>query len=217
MQANVADAVHPIFCRVLELADRLHAGQTPSWDDERHALRKLLGAMEPQESPELDLLDISDMDTPEQERFLSLSSIRYALTAWLDGYLGACPLWGERWRQQPLEAELYGEAHGPGKFWEEVRYAETRGDRNALEVALWCAALGHSATWPGNAASLAHWQKRVQGMLERLTPSWAAPGCLPTSPRELFVPSDLPLRRLAFAFLGGVALVAPLVAAWWLH
>lgn len=217
MQALIADIVHPIFRRVIMLRDRLDAGESPAWDTERSALRELLDALGPGDAPahnaRQDGSDLSDLGTPAEQQRLTRATLRYVLTCWLDEFLGQHPAWGPRWRNHPLEAAIYGTIQGSRKFWEEARYAETRGDRDTLEVALWCAALGYSGTWRGKPESLKAWQTRVQALLDRTTPAWSMPGCLAPSPRERALPTDLPARRLAFSLLLGFSLAAPLLAA----
>jgi type VI secretion system protein ImpK len=216
MQARIADIVHPIFRYVLALRDRLDAGESLQWDHERSTLRKLLDAFGPEDAPVRDSredgFDLSELGTPAEQRRLTQATIRYALTCWLDELLGQHSAWGPRWREQPLEAEVYGSIQGSRKFWEEARYAETRGDRDTLEVILWCVALGYCGAWRGKPETLRTWQTRVQAMLDRTAPVWSMPGCLAPSPRERAMPTDLPTRRLAFSVLLGFALVAPVVA-----
>lgn len=216
MQARIAELVYPFFGRVLELRDRLDAGAAPEWDEERSALRKLLDAMRPDGAAEDAALrfDLSELITPAEQERLMFAAIRFALTAWADELLGEHYAWGQRWREQPLEAAVFGSLQGKSKFWDEARYAETRGDRDALEVMLWCAALGYSEAWPGNPESLRAWQERIQEMLNRSMPDLALPSSLAVSPRDRTMPSDLPMRRLVFAALVGIALAAPPMALW---
>jgi hypothetical protein len=209
MQAHIADIVHPIFRHGLALRDRLEAGDAVQWDQERANLRKLLDALVPEDAPTLDApadgFDLSELGTPAEQRRLTQANIRHVLICWFDELLGQ--------RDQPLEAEIYGTVQGPRKFWEEVRYAETRGDRDTLEVVLWCVALGYAGAWRGKPETLRTWQARVQALLDRTAPVWSMPGCLAPSPRERALPTDLPTRRLTFSVLLGFALVTPLLAA----
>ena len=151
MQARIADIVHPIIGRVLELRDRLEAGESPQWDDERLILRELLDALVPEDAPTHDAgpedFDLSEHGAPEEQWRLTQTTIRYTLTCWLDEFLGEHSAWGPRWREQPLETEIYGTMPGNHKFWDEARYAETRGDRDTLEIAFWCVALGYRGAW----------------------------------------------------------------------
>jgi type VI protein secretion system component VasF len=215
MQACIADLVHPIFRRVLELRDRLSAGESPLWDDERSALRELLDTLGPGDTPARnawpDQFAFSEQGAPEDQRRLTQATIRYVLTCWLDEYLGQHSAWGPSWREQPLEAELYGTLQGR-KFWDEARYAETRGDRDTLEVVFWCAALGYNGAWRGMPQILQAWQARVQELLDRTAPVLALPASRAPSSLERALPTDLSTRRLAFSLLLGVSLAAPLLA-----
>jgi hypothetical protein len=214
MQARIADLVHPIICHVLGLRDRLDVGEALQWDHERRALRKLLDALGPEDAPARadDGFDMSELGSPAEQRRLTQATIRHVLICWLDEILGQHSAWGPRWREKPLEAVVYGTVQGSRKFWEEARYAETRGDRDTLEVVLWCVALGYGGAWRGKPETLTAWQARVLALLDRTAPLWTMPGCLASSPRERQMPTDLPTRRLAFSVLLGFALVAPLLA-----
>ena len=213
MQANIAELVHPVFDRVLNLRDRLAAGNAPHWDDERAALRELLDAIRPADArPEA--FDLSEQETPGEEQRLTLATIRYALTCWLDEFLCRHSAWGRRWREAPLEAELYGGVQDRRKFWDEARYAETRHDRAALEVILWCVGLGFAGVWQGRAETLQAWRERVQSLLDRTAPVWTMPASLTPPMHERPLPTDLPTRRLAFVLLLGFSLAAPLLAIW---
>ncbi len=216
MQARIADMVHPIFRHVLAVHDRLDAGEALQWDHERARLRELLDALGPEDVAAIDAqedgFDLSEPGTPGAQRRLTQATIRYALTCWCDELLGQHSAWGPRWRELPLEAEIYGTVQGSRKFWEEARYAETRGDCDTLEVVLWCAALGHCGGWRGKPETLKAWQARVQTLLARTAPVSSLPGCLAPSPRERALPTDLPTRRLTFSLLLGGALIVPLLA-----
>jgi type VI protein secretion system component VasF len=212
MQSQIADLVHPVIHRVLRLRERLDAGELPQCDHERAALKELLGRLSPAQAQ--DGFDFAGAEPAEAER-LSRATIRCALTCWLDELLAGHSAWGPRWRDQPLEAETYPNAGGHRRFWEEARYAETRGDRDALEVILWCVALGFAGAWRGTPETLKAWQTRVTALLDRTTPACAMPASL-APPAERLMPTDLPTRRLVFSLILGFALLAPLlvVLAW---
>ncbi len=213
MQARIADLTQPIFGRVLELRDRLEAGEAPQWDHERSALRALLDALVPESDRRANHLDFSGQGAREEQRRLTQATIRYALTCWLDEFLGDHSAWGPRWRECPLESEMHGTMPSCQKFWDEARYAETRGDRDTLEVVLWCAALGYRGAWRNKQETLRAWQGRVQDLLDRTAPVWTMPAVLAPPPGERALPTDLPTRRLEFSLLLAFSLAAPLLAA----
>ncbi|HZZ81208.1 MAG TPA: DotU family type IV/VI secretion system protein [Gemmataceae bacterium] len=214
MQARIAELVHPVFRYVLALPDRLDAGEALQWDHERATLTQMLAALAAPDAPARDALevefDFSEQADPETQASLTLAAIRHALTCWIDEFMSQQSAWGRRWREEPLEAEIY---HGAPlrKFWEEARYAETRGDRDALEVIFWCVALGYCGAWRGKPDTLQAWQMRVQALLDRTAPAWTMPASLTPSPREREMPTDLPTRRMAFSLLVGGALMLPVL------
>src|SRR5207249_1782058 len=117
MQANLADIVHPIVNHGISLRDRLDAGESLDWAYERSTLKERLAALGAEPASLLDVDEplmfdfLAQADHDDLSR-LTQATIRYALTAWLDEFLGGFP-------DSTLEAELFGAAEASAKFWEE--------------------------------------------------------------------------------------------------
>lgn len=216
MQAATADFVQPIINAGITLYDRLDAGEPVEWDHERAILKKLLGML-PADQPavalgpdEIDFGFSTPDDAAERSR-LTQAAIGYALTAWLDDFLSQHSTWGPRWRADTLEVELYGSHTSSSKFWDEARYAETRGDLDTLEVMYWCVMLGFRGDWNAKPQQLEPWAKRVRVLLEPPAQAWAMPAAdLALLARDSIMPVDWPYRSMVFSVLLAFALTAPL-------
>lgn len=215
MRTAMAAAVQSVFDAGISLRERLEAGEPLEWDRERAFLKAQLAVLQTDAvdrevpGPDEIAFDFSMPDNPAERRRLTRKTIRFALTCWLDDFLGYYSAWGPRWRQEPLENELYDLPPAGSKFWDEARYAGTRGDIDALEVMYWCALLGYRGDWRAEPERVAAWAARVRTMLQRNTQPWTMPASLAPSPQDTLTPSILPYRSMIFSLLMGVALISP--------
>src|SRR4051812_6771333 len=119
MREEIANLVHPVLARGLDLRDRLLSGEGPPFDAEQSALiGLLLGEREARRWPEFGGDDPSAKSGPwsvvggpsekaaggEQELFLGA---RYALACWLDETFILDTPWSQRWNEYKLEVRLY--------------------------------------------------------------------------------------------------------------
>jgi type VI secretion system protein ImpK len=170
MQPALADVVHAVLLRGLDLKTRLENGHVPSLDVEQAVLKDLLLAeSETGRIPEYGF----DRDRPrgklndaagrqsstEKGDFLG---VRYALVCWLDElFTRGDSDWAARWNEQKLEVELYGSNDRSWRFWQQAHLAQSRATDEALEVFYLCVMLGfrgdlrdqeeHLQQWAGSA------------------------------------------------------------------
>lgn len=206
MQTSLADAVFAVLARGIGLRERVDAGAPLDWDAERAGLQAALAALAGPAGEagdldgELDLV-FSEHGSPEERARLTRTTLQYALWCWLDEWLP--PDWRPR-----EDARLTADA---GRFWDEARYAETRGDLDALEGMYLCVMLGFRGAWRNEPALLDAWVTRVRAKVAQDRPAWTMPASLAV-PRLEPAPEDSPYRRLAYSALLTCALVGPLLA-----
>ena len=151
MQPALADIVHAVLLRGLDLKKRLEEGPSPSLDVEQAVLKDLLLAeSETARIPEYGL----DRDRPRGKldgaANESLSAgkgdflgVRYALVCWLDElFTRGNSDWAANWNEQKLEVELYGSNDRSWRFWQQAQLAQSRATDDALEVFYLCVMLG---------------------------------------------------------------------------
>lgn len=216
MQAVIADLVHPIFQRGIALRAGLEAQEPLDWLQERTALKEMLARLNADAATGLDGLDEIDFDfampnEAEERGRLTRATVRYALTAWLDEFFSHHSAWGLRWREAPLEAEAYGRRTPGSKFWDEARYAQTRGDLDTLEVMYLCVMLGFRGDRRTKPAQVADWTQRVRTLLEQSAPKWTMPASLAPSAREAKLPDAWQYRGMVFSVLMAATLVLPMM------
>lgn len=219
MLATIADLAHPLFQAGLALRERLNIGEMLHRDPEQERFLQMLDALDAvifleNDSSDLLPIDFAEPSADERER-LTQATVRYLLVCWLDELIGA-GIQGESWREQPLETFLYAQTTGSTKFWDEARYAEARGDRDALEVAYWCVMLGFRGCRSDTPAEVDAWTQRVRMVLARPLESTAMPASLepPLSGRQPILKGGH--RPWAFAFYVALTVLAPIVGlvAW---
>ena len=211
MQAFIADAVHDFINGGLSLRDRLEAGETLERDRERSTFLLQLAVLDADAEMDAGLV------FSEQGSFVDLgamtrSTIRYALTCWLDEWLMHYSPAGSAWGERTLEAELFDNHDAGAEFWDEARYAETRGDLEALEVMHLCVMLGFRGRWRDKPEQLDAWATRIRVKLEQAAHPWAMPACLEPPAETLTGADDFPLRRMAFSMLLTFSLLLPFAA-----
>ena len=220
MKTALASAVHPILQHGIALCARRDADQPIAWQQELVELRRLFMPLNPERLHD-DMFEEFDFDvatgnaSEEQDR-LTRRTVRYALACWLDDLLQ--PTSAPHLRERLFEAELIGSSEGAGKFWEEARYAETRGDVDALEVMHLCVLLGFRGEWRRQPLEVEAWAQRVGRRLDSAPPSWTMPASLEPSLTSAPASTGLPSRRLAFSLLASPTLLVPAaVVLWWRH
>ncbi len=219
MNTPLADAVHSFFSLGISLRDRLEAGESVQADGEKQDMERLLSALDASSADDANGLigfDFAQQDTLEDRQRLTQVTVRYALTCWMDEWLEQFSPQGQCWRQRSLEATLFGTDEGGAKFWEEARYAETRGDLDALEVMHLCVMLGFRGDRRNKLDQVGPWVTRIRARLAQGHKPWTMPASLDSMPCEQRRASGAPVRRLTYSLLLAVALVTPLaLTLWW--
>jgi hypothetical protein len=215
MQAPIADAVHALFNHGLSLRDRLEGGEPVQWALEQTRLKQLLAFFDTQAEDSLESenelgLVFSERGSPEEFDRLTLATIRYALTCWLGEWFAHDRPEGT------LERELVAGSDAGAKFWEEARYADTRGDLESLEVMFLCVMLGFRGNQRDKPEQLEAWAARTRAKLEQAVQSRAMPAGLEPPVYASAHADGLPVRRMAFSVLLTLSLMLPLVLVlWW--
>ncbi len=210
MQAVLADGVYAVFNRGIALRDRLEAGDSVDWEREQQHLHRLLSAFA-NDAGALSGDDFgfvfSEQGSKEERRRLTRATIGFALTCWLDEWLTF---------YAPPDARLpekFGGADSGAKFWDESRYAETRGDLDALEAMHLCVMLGFRGNWRSQPAQVEAWAARIRAKLEPAAQTWTTPASLEVPRFDRTRLDDRPLRRMAFSLLLTFSLLLPLALA----
>ena len=211
MQVPIAAAVHNIINSALSLRDRLEAGETIPFDRERVKFVQQLARFAGDAKKDLGL-GFSEQGSSEELDAMTRSTVRYTLTCWLDEWFTHYSTQGSAWRERTLEAELFNNHDAGAKFWDEARYAETRGDLVALEVMHLCVMLGFRGKWRDRPAQIDAWATRIQMKLEQTVQPWAMPACLKQPAEALARADDSPLRHMAFSMLLTISLILPVAA-----
>src|SRR5262249_28154946 len=154
MREEIANLVHPVLARGLDLRDRLLSGEDPPFDVEQSALiGLLLNEREARRWPEFGGDDPSGKSgqwpavsgpserapAGEQEPFLGA---RYALACWLDEMFILDTPWSQRWNEYKMEMRLYASNDRAWRFWDQAKLAADRGGMDAFEVYFLCVMLG---------------------------------------------------------------------------
>jgi type IV/VI secretion system ImpK/VasF family protein len=213
MQPPIAEAVLAIFNCGLTLRDRLEAGESLQWDLERATLKQLLSVFLTRADDTSEFgneLVFSEHGSAEERSRLSQATIRFALTCWLDEWFTRYSTQAPRWRERTLETELFGSTEGGTKFWDEARYAETRGDLIALEAMHLCVMLGFRGAWRDKPAQVETWAARIRLKLQQAAPTWTMPACLEPPRYEAAQEEDASYRRMLFSMLLMFSLLLPL-------
>ena len=216
MNAPFADAVHAIFRRGISVRERVEAGEPIPWAEEREAFKRLLAGLGNVAGEDGLVFDFSEHHSPEERERLRHATEHFALTCWIEEWFILHTPLAQRWREQTLEAELHHSEDGGAKFWDEARYAETRGDLAALEVMHLCVALGFRGKRRDPSEPLQAWGARVRSRLEPTPNGWPKPSGLEPTTCPTKHAEDARLHRLAFSLLATTALMLPMFAmlAW---
>ena len=178
MQPALADIVHAVLLRGLDLKKRLEEGPAPSLDVEQAVLKDLLLAeSETARVPEYGL----DRDRPrgklDDTAGSSLSTgkgdflgVRYALVCWLDElFTRGNSDWAADWNEQKLEVELYGSNDRSWRFWQQAQLAQSRATDDALEVFYLCVMLGFRGDLREHDQRLRRWAGSARQRLGQIT------------------------------------------------
>jgi type VI secretion system protein ImpK len=206
----------------LNLKERLERGEEPVFAVERAVLKGMLlteGEGHPRADFSGDEVDhpsgvgessATDAGARRSDRFLG---VRYALVCWLDELFVLESPWGQQWNEQKLEAELYGSNDRAWRFWEQARRAESRPEKDTLEVFYLCVMLGFCGELREQPDRLRTWAAAARAMIARVQ------GGEPPSAAEPDPPTQVPplrgreqLRRMVLAGGGFLLLLIPVVA-----
>ncbi len=224
MRKTLANLVHPLLHFGLDLKDRLERGERPDFAVERAVLKGML-LTESEGRPQTDFSGedggigippittestAADAGPRRSDRFLG---VRYALVCWLDELFVLESPWGQQWNEQKLEAELYGTNDRAWRFWEQARRAESRPEKDALEVFYLCVMLGFRGELREQPDRLRTWAAAARAMIAQVQ------GGEPPSAAEPDPPTRVPplrgreqLRRMVLAGGGFLLLLIPVVA-----
>lgn len=187
MQAQLAEVVHGLIARGLDLRHRLQQGEVPDLDAEQALLKDmLLPPYDTRRYPEFG----PDWDRPrgsltpelaqQQPGYTdSFLGARYALVCWLDELFTLNDSdWATRWNEQKLEIELYGSNDRAWKFWQQAQLAQSRTSSDALEVCYLCVMLGFRGDLRNHDKELRTWvanaRHRLGEIQEMESPSSSA-------------------------------------------
>ncbi len=222
MHPLLADLVHRVLRRGLDLKERLADGRQLDLDVEQAILKDLLLAATetgripdygPDRARSRGSLALSDgkAGNNSQADFLG---VRYALVCWLDELFTLDDTdWSARWNEQKLEVELYGSNDRAWRFWQQANLAQARTSDDALEAFFLCVMLGFRGELRGQDDRLLAWigsARRRLGQIDQIAWSYASQLNAPLPARPL---SGRRLLRTSImtAMLTAVAVVPCLV------
>jgi type VI secretion system protein ImpK len=178
MQPALADVVHAVILRGLDLKKRLEEGDSPSLDVEQAVLKDLLlaeseTARVPEYGPDrerprgkLDSAAGAGLATGKSD----FAGVRYALVCWLDELFTQDDSdWSSDWNEQKLEVELYGSNDRSWRFWQQAQLAQSRGSDDALEAFYLCVMLGFRGDLRNHDEQLRRWAGSARHRLGQIT------------------------------------------------
>jgi type VI secretion system protein ImpK len=227
MRKALANLVDPVLHYGLHLKDRLEHGEQPDFAVERAVLKGMLlienegqrradfSGDEAYHRRNTEESAAADAGARRSDRFLG---VRYALVCWLDEMFVLESPWGQQWNEQKLEAELYGTNDRAWRFWEQARRAESRPEKDTLEVFYLCVMLGFGGELREQPDRLRAWTAAARAMIAQIQ------GGEPPSAAEPDPPTQVPplhgreqLRRMVLAGGGFLLLLIPVVAFFVVH
>lgn len=222
MQQALADIVHPVILRGLDLKRRLDEGPIPSLDVEQAVLKDLLLAESetsriPEYGPDrqrsrgkLDPGRDASGAAPQSD-FLG---VRYALICWLDElFTQDNSEWAADWNEQKLEVELYGSNDRSWRFWQQAQLAQSRVSDDALEAFYLCVMLGFRGDLRNYDEKLRQWAGSARhrlGQIEEIEWPYASQLNVPVPAQPLR--GRRRLRRMVMAACLTLVAVVPTVA-----
>jgi type VI secretion system protein ImpK len=143
MRKEIADLVFPVFRRAIEIKEGLRVNEK-AWDfaDSQKKLLALLQAPVPEPLRPDMFGDQRAIDASVSTNRIGYLGIRYALACWLDEVFIFDSPWKEEWNASKVETTLYGMNERAGEFWKQAQRAQTRPNRDGLEVYFLCVMLG---------------------------------------------------------------------------
>ncbi|HWG44852.1 MAG TPA: DotU family type IV/VI secretion system protein [Gemmataceae bacterium] len=222
MRKALANLVHPLLHHGLSLKDRLDRGEKLDFAVERAVLKGML-LTDGEGRPRADFSGdeehrpgsagestATDSGSHRSDRFLG---VRYALVCWLDELFVLESPWEQPWNEQKLEAELYGSNDRAWRFWEQARRAESRPEKDALEVFYLCVMLGFGGELREQPERLQTWAAAARAMIARVEGAESSSAVEPDPPTQ--VPplrGREQLRRMVLAGGAFLLLLIPVVA-----
>ena len=145
-----ANLVGPVFQHVVDLQDRLNAGESPTLQAERDRILAVLGDAE------------RKAGASSSQLAHDFELARRALVYWIDEVLINSG-WDHatEWRQHILEWDIYQERLRADRFYELAHEAETLADTDPLETFFLCVALGFRGRYVDRPKELEVWAERV--------------------------------------------------------
>jgi type VI secretion system protein ImpK len=221
MRQEIAEKVHPVLRKGLDLLGRLGRGESPDFPLEQAALKELL-LSESASRGWRDFGSDSSENSATSSRLGSAPSrrsgdaflgVRYALACWLDEIFIVDSRWDAQWNEHKIEEALYRTNDRAWTFWEQAKLAEARQGTDALEVFYLCVMLGFRGDLRDDPDKLKQWadvagrriaqqQGRDWPMPPELEPATNVP---PLHGRER-------LQRMALVAAGFVLVLIPLLA-----
>jgi type VI secretion system protein ImpK len=208
MTPEFAEAIDPIFVRMLRLLERIGRGEDPSPEEERVAVCGYLTQAEGRMGQRPDW-----------------ALAKYAVVAWIDEVLIEAPWQGRTWWvENTLEWEEFKTAECSEQFYVKAQEATALSNRDALEVFYVCVILGFRGLYrdPVPAEALAEslglpstleaWAQRKAAEI-RLG-SGRAPVAEPGKKGEVAAPLDGPYMLVWSSFLAVILLFAASIVAW---
>ena len=144
-----ASLVSPVFQYVIELQQRLEAGESP--------------ALEPEREQIVALLDEADQKSSTSSQLAhDFELARHALVYWIDEVLiNSSWKHAHTWRQHILEWDLYEERLRADRFYEVAHDAEALAGTDPLETFYLCVALGFRGRYVESPAELRKWAEKI--------------------------------------------------------
>lgn len=208
MHGELATLVDEVLGYGLGLRERLERGERPKLSLEQAELKKRLRSEGEARRLE-EATGGGSVGTTSQHGYLGA---RYALVCWLDEVFILDSPYGEQWRENSLEFELYREVLRAERFWDQAERAMARPGSASLEVFYLCMMLGFRGKLRGKPEELQGWRNRFE---DRITPDLEAPFPLPP---ERQPPSNVPIltgrdrfrkaMQVVLLFLAPLVLVA---------
>jgi type VI secretion system protein ImpK len=220
MREEIANLVHPVLARGLDLRDRLLSGEDPPFEVEQSALiSQLKSEREARQWPEFGGDDpdarhpvraSGPADTGEQERFLGA---RYALACWLDEMFILDTPWSQHWNEYKLEMRLYGSNDRAWRFWDQARLAASQAGGDALEVYFLCVMLGFTGQYAEQPDQLAAWITTTRTQLTHIREAqWRPPPGLEVLTRVPPLRGRWALKRMLLVTSATLLALVPVLA-----
>jgi type IV/VI secretion system ImpK/VasF family protein len=216
MREEIANLIHPVLARGLDLRDRLLRGEQPSLAAEQATLLGLLlNEREARRWPEYggDPIDQVAVTSSEVPTHLSFLGARYALVCWLDELFILDTPWSQSWNEHKLEVRLYASNDRAWKFWDQAKLASDRTSADALEVCFLCVMLGFTGDRVDDPSQLVSWIANTREQLRRAQQSpWRAPPGLEPMTRVPPLRGRQALKRMLLVASIVLLTVVPIVA-----